>query len=149
MDRRYEKRINRYWVKMQSQCREVLGEIASTEWFDFWHTHLDWDGKGNARVENRIRCNELTYEMLKLAESITDHRGNDIQCFAIIKENSMDNSIYIHSQNPNGSEFPFRYAGVDWEYSDSQMAKIIDCSCHELGIFKGDDEATIFIRKKA
>lgn len=149
MDRRYEKRINRYWAKMEKRCREAFGKLDTNEWFDLWHTHPDWDGKGNTRPENRQRCDELTYEMLKLAESITQHRGSEVQCFALVKEDAMDNSIYIHSENPNGSEFPFQYEGVVWGHSATRLGQVVDLTTHEIGIFKGENENTLFIRKNA
>ncbi|WP_444918326.1 hypothetical protein [Microbulbifer sp. JMSA003] len=148
MDRRYEKSINRYWEKMEARCREAFKKLDPNEWFDLWHTHPDWDGKGSSRPENRPRCDELTYRMLKLAESITEHRGNDVQCFALVKEDTMENSIYIHSDNPNGSEFPFQYEGVIWGYSKSRLGQVVDPESHEVGLFEGDTERTLFIRKK-
>ncbi|MBF7073581.1 hypothetical protein ISG33_09265 [Glaciecola sp. MH2013] len=149
MDRRYEKRINRYWEKMEAKCRDSFERLDTNEWFDLWHTHPDWDGKGNARPENRQRCDELTYDMLMLAESITAHRGNEVQCFALVKEDTMDNSVYIHSENPNDSEFPFQYDGVVWGYSSVRLEKIVDLKYHEVGLFDGQDEKTLFIRKNA
>ncbi|SUI86759.1 Uncharacterised protein [Shewanella putrefaciens] len=149
MDRRYKKRIDRYWSKMEKRCERGLSDIDTDSWFDLWHMHPDWDGKGNARPENRHKSIELTYKYLKKAEALTEYRGKELQCFAILTIDTMDNSVYIHSQNPNGSEFPFKYDGVHWGYFDAEINSIVNSDTHEVGIIYGEIDETIFIRKKA
>ena len=134
---------------MEIKCRMAFENLDPNEWFDLWHTHPDWDGKGNTKPENRIRSDELTYKMLLLAEEITNHRGENIQCFAILTTDSMYNSIYIHSENPNSSEFPFKYDGVLWGYSNLSIDNIVNLSTHEIGLIRTEDEETIFIRRRA
>ncbi len=149
MDKKYKKRIERYWDKMQENANEVFSSIDPDDWFDYWHTHPDCDGKGNSKPENRIRANELTYALLQNAEKITEHRKNTIQCWAIITEDSMNNSVYIHTKNPNGTEFPFTYKDVKWNINNQEIEQIIDSSNHQIGLYVGEHENTYYIRKKA
>ncbi|WP_394224873.1 hypothetical protein [Pseudoalteromonas spongiae] len=149
MDRRYKKRIDRYWSKMEKQCEDALSRIDPNDWFNLWHTHPDWDGKGNSRPENRIRAIELTFQFLVKAEALTNHRNNEVQCFAIVKKDTMDNSIYIHSENPNYSEFPFKYEGVSWDIENKELESIVNLNKHQIGVFQGEEEPTFFIRKVA
>lgn len=149
MDRRYKKRIDRYWLKMERKAEEALSGIYVNQWFDLWHTHPDWNGKGNTKTENRRRASELTYQILKQAEKVTENRGASIQCFAIIKENTMESSVYIHSENPNGSDYPFAYDGVAWDTSHSDLENLVNLETHQLGTLQGEDELSLFIRKRA
>ena len=149
MDRRYKKRIERYWTKMEEKAEVAFSNIDVNEWFDYWHTHPDWDGKGNSKPENRVRANQLTYSLLIKAEEMTKHRENEIQCWALIKNNTMDNSVYIHTENPNGTKFPFDYENVEWDVKNIEIEKIIDMKVYQIGLFEGDHENTYFIRKKA
>lgn len=149
MDRRYKKRIDRYWLQMEKECDEALSSLDPNDWFDLWHTHPDWDGKGNAKPENRLRASELTFQFLTKAEALTEHRNDSVQCFAIIKNDTMNNSIYIHSENPNDSEFPFKYKGVSWDIHNDELDKVVNLKTHQIGVFQGEDEQSFFIRKKA
>ena len=134
---------------MQLTAETAFTYVDPNEWFDFWHTHPDWDGKGNSKPENRLRAIELTYSLLKKAVELTNHRVNDCQCWAVIEEDSAQNSVYIHTPNPNFSNFPFEFEGVEWGATNESMEKIIDSSSYEIGLLVDSNEKTYFIRKKA
>lgn len=148
MDKRYQKRIERYWTKMEHKATEIFSNIDVDEWFDYWHTHLDWEGKGNVRPENRGRALTLTYQFLKLAEGLTQHRNNEVQCFAIVKPNTGDNAVYLHSANPNGTPFPHPYLDVQWGVTNAAFIDVIDFTTHEVGVFGNTSEHTYFVRKR-
>ena len=135
---------------MEKLLNEALTRIDPNDWFDLWHTHPDWDGKGNSKPENRHRAAELTFLFLTKAEALTKHRKGEVQCFAIVKEDTMNNSIYIHSENPNSSEFPFKYEGVTWDVENDELERIVNLNTHQIGVFKSEEnQASYFIRKRA
>lgn len=78
-------------------------------WFDFWHTHVDWDGKGNKGWtirEKYLKQLLKTFNDLKL--KLKDY-PNDFQLWIIIVENeSGDDCVYIHTKNPNADNFPLK-----------------------------------------
>ena len=148
MDRRYIKRIERYWSKIENEVDVVFSNIDVDDWFDLWHTHIDRSGRGNSRLENRKRVNELTYEFLRKAEELTQHRNNDIQCWAIVCSDTMDNSVYIHTKNPNESEFPFAYEDIEWDSNNKELELIVDKSLFQIGEYTGEHEIFFFIRKR-
>lgn len=148
MDKRYKKRIERYWLKMQKHADHTFSNIDPDDWFDYWHTHPDRDGKGNAKPENRVRASELTYTLLQRAEEITRHRQNEIQCWAIITNDTMDNSVYIHTKNPNGTPFPFTYDSIEWDIKNPDIERLIDLSKHQIGLYSGEHENVYYIRIK-
>ncbi len=78
-------------------------------WFDLWHTHVDWDGKGNKDWKTRKKyLNQLleTFDQLKLKLRTYPH---DFQLWIMIDENeSGDDCVYIHTKNPNADNFPIK-----------------------------------------
>ena len=57
--------------------------------------------------------------------------------------------MYIHTPNPNFSNFSFEFEGVEWGATNESMEKIIDSSSYEIGLLVDSNEKTYFIRKKA
>ncbi len=80
-------------------------------WFDLWHTHIDWDGKGNRDWKTRRKYLEKlldTFGQLKLKLKTYPH---DFQLWIMIDENdSGGDCIYIHTKNPNADNFPIKVA---------------------------------------
>ena len=78
-------------------------------WFDLWHTHVDWDGKGNKDWKTREKYLEQilgTFEQLK--QKLTSY-PHDFQLWIMIDENdSGKDSVYIHTKNPNANNFPLK-----------------------------------------
>jgi len=80
-----------------------------TSWFDFWHTHADWDGKGNKDWHSRKRyLSKLLKTFNELRERLSDY-PHDFQLWIMINEkDSADDCVYIHTKNPNGDNFPLK-----------------------------------------
>ncbi|WKZ58825.1 MAG: hypothetical protein QY309_13210 [Cyclobacteriaceae bacterium] len=78
-------------------------------WFDLWHTHVDWDRKGNKDWLTRKKyLRELleTFDQLRLKLRTYPH---DFQLWIMIDENdSGDDCVYIHTKNPNADNFPIK-----------------------------------------
>lgn len=87
----------------------ILSRLDFNEWFDFWHTHNDWDGKGNESWEKR---QEHLTNLFKLFEVlITELKkkklNHEFQIFCyILPEDSAQDGVYIHTKNPNHDNFP-------------------------------------------
>ena len=74
-----------------------------------WHTHVDWDGKGNHDWKTRKKyLKQLLdqFDQLKLKLRTYPH---DFQLWIMIDENeSGDDCVYIHTKNPNADNFPIK-----------------------------------------
>ena len=148
MDRRYKKRIDRYWTVMRKRGLNALDELDMNSWFNFWHTHEDWDGKGNRCTENRASAAALGYQLLMTAEELSCHRGADVQCWATFCEDTRNNAIYIHSDNPANSPFPYDFPDCQWAVSKPDYLSEHDFFAHELGRFVYTDEVVYVIRRR-
>jgi len=150
MDRRYKKKMDRHWNVQLARAKAVVDELDFSSWFDFWHTHVDWDCKGNRYPESRAAVAKATYELLRYAEAAAVARDEPIQIFAQICRETGSNAVYIHSGNPNGSSFPCKFEDTNWSPSTPpELEGVIDRDLHELGVSHFGEEETYVIRAKA
>ncbi len=134
MDRRYRKRMARHWLSEERRAIASIERLDVETWFDLWHTHPDWDGKGNRCPENRAAVAEMTYRLLRFAEQRIAARKEPIQVFATICADTADNAVYLHSGNPNGTPFPHPFEGVRWGVAaPAELSGIFDAALHEVG----------------
>ena len=75
--------------------------------------------------------------------------GGEIQFFATICEDTGDNAIYIHTENPNGTEFPAKFENTDWVCEvPLELVVIVDMSTYEIGKTQYSNEVGYVLRKK-
>lgn len=147
MDRRYIKKMEQYWEKEYAKTLCELNNLNIESWFDFWHTHPDWKSKGNRSSETKAWVAVITYELLKETEAITKSQKNRLQVWAALCEDTGNNAIFIHSENPNKTAFPYDFSDVEWGIEDtSELDGLIDRSTHELGQCNYGDEVVYLIR---
>ncbi len=149
MDRRYQKRINRYWSDMEVKAIEYFESRDFSSWFDYAHCHIDWKGKGDSRPENRITCLELGYKIFQLALNKCHSSNIDIQCWWSVHEESYDDAIYLHSENDNGTPYPYNFDGIVWDTKENEsLSKIIDLSLYRVGVIKNSYGITYIVARK-
>lgn len=64
---------------MSARASQNLSCLDPEDWFDYWHCHIDWQGKGDKRPENRQSAIELGYEVLKMACEFTSAIKGPVQ----------------------------------------------------------------------
>jgi hypothetical protein len=150
MDRRYKKRIDRYWDKMRKSAQINIDNLDSSGWFDYWHCHIDWLGKGSKHAENRLSSLVLGYEVLNMAEKFTEAFNGPIQCWWYIHEESYEDAVYLHSQNENGTPYPYDFNGVHWNTLENELLnKVIDLTKHKVGVIKNEYGITYVVTSNA
>ena len=99
---------------------------GENSWFDFWHTHIDWDGEGNKNWNLRkVFLNKLLTEFQNVKSELKKY-PNEYQTWILIDENnSEEDGIYMHTKNPNSENFPLKV----------KVEKKIKCSNQELSDF--------------
>ena len=75
MDRRFKKKMDLYWDREVKKAKKCIDSLDFSTWFDFWHTHPDWNSKGNKLPELRRAVAQMTYDLLGYAEVIGSVRG--------------------------------------------------------------------------
>ena len=134
MDRRYTKRMDRYWGKMKKYAVNSIANLDPSGWFDYWHCHIDWQGKGDKKPENREASIMLGYEILNMVEDFKLNVRGPIQSWWFIHDNSYEDAVYLHSPNENKSPFPYDFEGVDWGKTNNDfLIKLVDQNRFKIG----------------
>ena len=99
----------KYFTRLKTHT--VPYEITNdqSEWFDFWHTHYDWQGVGNTNWKMRKPHLDVLFEHFKLYEQKLKTFPKPFQLFIILHDtDSSSDAIYIHQENENQNNFPFK-----------------------------------------
>jgi len=82
-------------------------------WFDCWHWHFDWKGFGNRSFKRRKpHLDKLFLHFTMLIEK-TKYLSSEFQLFALLLDfGSSSDAIFLHTPNPNGSEFPMKWTDL-------------------------------------
>ncbi|MBM9915496.1 MULTISPECIES: hypothetical protein [Stenotrophomonas] len=112
VDRRYQKRMIRYWAREEAKANAILDRVLESEWFDYWHTHLDWMGRGNRHVSDRIA---VAAGLLRLLERAVTSGREDVQSWVTLAPDTGQSALFLHSPNPRGTPWPYPFDGVTWD----------------------------------
>jgi hypothetical protein len=145
IDRRFRKRMARYLAEREKRSIQALEDLEIEEWFDFWHLHPDWKMRGN-RVRPMVAA--LTLRLLEKAESLVAGRRDPVQVWAQLCENTGYTAIYLHSPNPNGTEYPHAFDDVEWGIAEPEELRGLIPSTHALGLQRWDGEKIYLIRRR-
>ena len=121
LDKRYLKKLNRYWTKMGKYFINYISLLDTTTWFDMYHIHTDWEGKGNKNSTNRKNSIHLAYKALQYLEEFTLKYPKEIQTWIFIHENSYEDAVNLHTQNDNKSPYTYSFEGnnTNWNITDN------------------------------
>jgi hypothetical protein len=85
------------------------------EWFDLWHTHVDWRGEGNEQPEVRRQCARALFGALKRVAALVASQSGQWQSWLVFDvEDAGQDAVYLHTPNPNRDNFLYRFEGVTW-----------------------------------
>ena len=139
-----------YWARQSSMAIRTLDHVKIDSWFDLWHTHIDWMCKGNRFIEQRRRAATLTYEIYGYALAKAGSRTAPIQIWAHFFQNTGDNAVYIHTENANGTRFPYVFEDTEWEVAKSpELEHIAFADNLELGRMQFQGEISYVLRERA
>ena len=135
---------------MEQRGLNALARLDLSSWFDYWHTHPDWEFRGNKCIENQQSVIELGYKFQKVAEGLCEKCLAPIQCWSTVCENTGNNAVYLHTENGNGTPFPYDFEGADWGSKDHPILNaVVNLDTHEIGKYTYPDEIIYVIRKRA
>jgi hypothetical protein len=143
--------MTNYWARSEARARCSIDRLNFSSWFDFWHTHIDWNGRGNSQLGNRQDVAAATIRLLNYLELRAQDRREPIQLWATICDNTMDNAVYAHSPNPNRDSYPNDFKGTQWDASiPDWLAAVVHGGKFEVGAYLGpySDGAVYMVRKR-
>jgi len=85
----------------------------SDAWFDYRHWHFDWKGMGNSSFKKRKPHLDKLFRHFEILAEEVKYLNIEFQLFAVILDShSASDALFLHSPNPNGSEFPLIWENI-------------------------------------
>lgn len=146
-DRRYLKKMTRYWAAEEAKANAILDRVLESEWFDYWHTHLDWMGRGNRHVSDRIA---VAAGLLWLLERAVTSGREDVQCWVTLAPDTGQSALFLHSPNPRGTPWPYPFDGVTWDIAPPDwLAPVLSSTGLQPGRWGSGESQRLLVRVRA
>ncbi|ACB60798.1 hypothetical protein Exig_1326 [Exiguobacterium sibiricum 255-15] len=102
----------RYFRNLQKeqQLSAYPLDFSPDSWFNFWHVHLDFDGRGNGHLKMRKAHVQALFHLMDELNAALQTWGQPYQLW--IELSRLDaglDAVFIHTNNPNDDNFPFTY----------------------------------------
>ena len=116
------------------------------EWWDTWHFHADWRGRGNLSWRYRRRYLEALIVVLRRIAAVRDDFRTPFQSWLYLSgRDAGEDAVYLHtpSPNPNGTPFPVRLIGtVQWgvRVPEAQLERLLPELPLRVGLVENHDE---------
>jgi hypothetical protein len=147
MDRRFQKRMERYLSARIRACSASVRSLDPEVWFDLWHIHPDFKARANRAAPMAA---DATFQLLQVAVTFFSSRTTPIQMFATLCDNTGNNAVYLHSPNPNGTKFPHIVDGAVWGGEHpSRLSSVVISNAFEVGCIDHTSEVVHIIRPRA
>jgi hypothetical protein len=123
-------------------------DFSQDGWFDLWHTHLDFYGRGNSSVKIRrehIKAHITLYNSL-LEKLQTLEKPYQSWIELVDKDASLD-AVYMHTPNPNEDNFPLKIENISWNCAVPTYIKdLIDLNEYNIGYYKSESNKYYIIQ---
>ncbi len=101
--------------QMQRNADSFSLELSEESWFELMHWHPDIYGTGNASPSARGVCTSLAKQYLTTAMEALREWNKASQCWCLLDSgDSGQDSVYVHTENPNRANFPYPFEDVTW-----------------------------------
>ncbi|WP_155590879.1 hypothetical protein [Lysinibacillus cavernae] len=125
-------------------------DFGKEGWFDLWHTHLDFYGLGNNSL--KIRREHLKAH-IALHHSLLEKLGTLGKPYQLwiefVDEDAGLDSVYMHTPNPNGDNFPLKIDNINWNCPVPRYFKdLINLNKFNVGHYKWESNNNYIIQSK-
>jgi len=148
---RARKKMRAYWAHAEMRERRTIDRLNFTSWFNLWHTHPDWYGRGNTHPSDIPEIAAMTVRLLRYMEMRAQGRSEPIQLWAMLhgnRGNAADNAVYAHSPNPYDTPYPCDFPMVTWDAPVPDWVSTVVPDTHQIGTGSDDNGFVYFIRQR-
>lgn len=139
-----------YYYGLKKGLRRFKVDIAKRVWFDLWHHHIDWEGFGDLSWRHKRRHLSILLRTLTKARLELQSSGMPYQLFATVHTNeSASNAVYVHTPNPNGTQFPCDLSGQPLEAMPALLAGRVDPTQYQVLASHHAEDTTYVIQLRA
>lgn len=101
-----------YYRQLRRKVRTFRVDLPKKKWCDLWHDHFDWNGVGNHSAIDRKKHLSALFYAFRLAQRELAAQSIPYQIFLNIScLDSGSDALYVHTPNPNSTEFPIVFEG--------------------------------------
>lgn len=117
-------------------------ENQENNWFDFFHQHIDNRDSNNKSWKSRKQHLDALFCLADKYEKQLIKLNRQFQFWININDSdSKDDAIYIHTENPNNSEFPIKVKSIpDLKSKNENLEKYLKEKNYRISRFKTFDE---------
>jgi len=84
-------------------------------WFDLWHYHADYRIQRKLKPAQRHQHLQKVFSIWNEVERFASQLKTPWQSWVLIDPDTPDNdSVYLHTPNPNQDNFPYKFEDVEW-----------------------------------
>ncbi len=124
-------------------------KLGETTWFDLWHIHPDNEYFRDINSESREMHFRCLFALYRKCLELGKQWEKPFQCWIIIDvENSIDDAVYFHTQNPNGDNFPFDFQGFKEIDIFNDVLQNFDAEIDTVGKIEFNGYETIYVLPK-
>lgn len=125
-------------------------DLSDESWFELMHWHPDIYGTGNASQDARGICTSLAKQYLTTAMSALRRWNKASQCWCLLDPaDSGQDSVYVHTKNPNRSNFPYEFEEVTWGVlAPSWVTAVFSPAEYVIGVSSKEPELLYWVVEK-
>jgi hypothetical protein len=142
----------RYYFKLFQKSRRYRVDLVAKKWCDMSHQHFDWYGLGNdGWIHSKRHLTALLVALVQATNELAKS-NQQYQLFAVVHIcDRGGDAIYVHTENPNGTNFPVTFPGKRIDVVPCLLAGRVDlCKYNVYEYGEGDDRSyTIELKSTA
>lgn len=105
----------RFFKKLDLKARNLGLTLDEDDWYDYWHTHFDWEGQGNIKRKHRKEFLKAYLVALECLSKQIKQTNFKCQCgLWIFPADSYSDAIFLHSKKPKEDNFPINMDEFVW-----------------------------------
>ena len=113
-------------------------DLGRKRWCDLWHQHFDMDGLGDTSWGlRRLHISALMQALVRARHELQTQRL-PYQLFAYIdRDESGQDALYVHTENPNGTSFPCELIGRELQTVPALLAGLVAIDRYRVLLAQG------------
>lgn len=138
----------RYYRRLRERAAHFVLDVTDEIGFDLWHTHFDWPGHSNRGLRHRRLHLEALFHAFRRVLNQAGELERNLQVFCHIAPDSCpeQDALYVHSENANGTPFPYFFPDTEWGVTPPQFLRTFLDDDWEIGVSELDGEHWYSVR---
>lgn len=97
--------------------------MSNDHWYDMWHQHVDWYGRGNENKKARHAHLQALFALFHNFLTQLQDCKRPYQTWVFVYQNdSAQDAVYFHTPNENCDDFPMRFEET---VSDNEIPELL------------------------